>query len=303
MESVKVAITTLRDELEQQREQIQHLHANTARPKPTLPHPEKFNGQSYRWDTWLPSIRAKLRVDGPAIGDDVAQFYYVYLNLESQVQAMVLPQLSHAEETRIWNYSTILEQLARVYDNPNKVQEAEDRLFTLKQGSDSLPAYIAKFERVLHEARGQTWHDVNKISLFRNGLSPTIRNRLAQQLELPRTYQEFLRVVQQLASRSGAPSQPSQPFASRPHAPSISRPLQHAPEPMDVSSMNQIYAFEETALAPAPAARSMSPTLREQYRLQGRCVRCGSYSHWVKDCIVKPFQEGSQELTVFRGGG
>jgi hypothetical protein len=93
-----------------------------------LPDPEKFSGQSYKFDTWLPSIKAKLRIDSEAIGDSIAQFYYVYLNLDSQVQAMVLPQLSQAEESQSWSYMTILDQLSRVYDNPNKVQEAEDKL-------------------------------------------------------------------------------------------------------------------------------------------------------------------------------
>ncbi|KAL5327967.1 hypothetical protein ACEPPN_005673 [Leptodophora sp. 'Broadleaf-Isolate-01'] len=62
-----------------------------------------------------------------AIGDATAQFYYVYLNLESHVQAM----LSQATEVS-HDYNTILDQLTRVYDNPNKVQEAEDKLYTLK---------------------------------------------------------------------------------------------------------------------------------------------------------------------------
>jgi len=40
---------------------------------------EVFAGETakQKFDTWLPSIRAKLRVDGAAIGDSVAQFYYV----------------------------------------------------------------------------------------------------------------------------------------------------------------------------------------------------------------------------------
>jgi hypothetical protein len=67
---------------------------------------------------------------------------------------MVLPQLSQAEESQQWNFTTILDQLARVYNNPNKVQEAEDKLLALKQGTDSLSTYVAKFERVLYEARG-----------------------------------------------------------------------------------------------------------------------------------------------------
>jgi hypothetical protein len=74
----------------------------------------------------------------------------------------------------------------------------------LKQGNESLHAYIAKFERILYEARGQNWPDVNKISTFRNGLSSTIRGRLSQQLNLPRSYSDFIRVVQQLAGKSSS---------------------------------------------------------------------------------------------------
>ena len=92
------------------------------RPKPALPDPEKFTGSAQKkYDTWLPSIKAKLRVDANAIGDQIAQFYYVYLNLESHVQAMVLPQLNQSESSNSWDYNTILDQLARVYDNPNKI--------------------------------------------------------------------------------------------------------------------------------------------------------------------------------------
>ena len=84
------------------------------------------------------------------------------------------------------------------------MQEAEDKLYALKQGTDSLHAYMAKFEQILYEARGQDWLDVNKISLFRNGLNSTLQNRLAQQLNLPRKYSEFIRIVQQLAGRSSS---------------------------------------------------------------------------------------------------
>ena len=45
----------------------------------------------------------------------------MYGNLESTVQAMVLPQLLYAEKQKSWDYKTILEQLERVNDNPNAV--------------------------------------------------------------------------------------------------------------------------------------------------------------------------------------
>ena len=44
---------------------------------------------------------------------------------------MVLPQFSYAEISHVYNYESILSQLLWVYDNPNKVQEAEDKLHYL----------------------------------------------------------------------------------------------------------------------------------------------------------------------------
>ena len=67
-------------------------------------------------------------MDGEAIRDDIAQFYYIYGNLKSTIQAMVLPQLSYAEKQKSWDYKIIPEQLERVNNNPNAVQEAEDAL-------------------------------------------------------------------------------------------------------------------------------------------------------------------------------
>jgi hypothetical protein len=172
MDQVRTAITELREELQHQHDELERQNTEitrqnseitflralltnrsmNTRPKASLPDPDKFTGQAHKFDTWLPAIRAKLQVDGDAIGDATAQFYYVYLNLDSYVQAMVLPQLSLDSSTP--DFNTILAQLARVYDNPNKVQDAEDKLYALKQGTDTLHAYVAKFERILYEARG-----------------------------------------------------------------------------------------------------------------------------------------------------
>lgn len=43
----------------------------------------------------------KLWINADAIGGHIDQFYYMYLNLENSVQAMVLPQLDAAEEQQI----------------------------------------------------------------------------------------------------------------------------------------------------------------------------------------------------------
>jgi hypothetical protein len=206
----------------------------------------------------------------------VAQFYYVYLNLESHVQAMVLPQLGQAEDSQSWDYTTILDQLARVYDNPNKVQEAEDKLFTLKQNTDSISGYIAKFERILYEARGQDWPDVNKISTFRNGLNSTNRARLAQQLHLPRSYTDFVRTVQQLAGKSALP----QALTSGHSGQTTGRPTSQAysgHEPMEINAI------------------SLDLQSMEKY-----CVKCCEYGHLVQNCVAQAKDDDdSSEATDF----
>jgi hypothetical protein len=110
-DGLRAEITTLRVAL---------AKSQASRPRPKLPDPEKFAGSTYKFNTWLPSIKAKLAINGTAIRDATAQFYYVYLNLDSSVQLMVLPQLSYAKHTQSWDYQTILDQRSRVYDNPNK---------------------------------------------------------------------------------------------------------------------------------------------------------------------------------------
>jgi len=98
MASVTPAI--LQQEIAELRQAVAELSNRPHRPKPVLPDPDKFNCTPHRFATWLPSIEAKLLVDGDSIGGSIAQFYYVYLNLESQAQALVLPQLVYVKSTK-----------------------------------------------------------------------------------------------------------------------------------------------------------------------------------------------------------
>ncbi len=68
--------TQVQYEFDQLRAEIATLRIALAQPtkstRPKLLDPEKFTSSSYKFDTWLPSIRAKLRVDSTAIGDATA---------------------------------------------------------------------------------------------------------------------------------------------------------------------------------------------------------------------------------------
>lgn len=90
-----------------------------------------------------------------------------------------MPQLSQAEDSKIYNPQEIISQLARLYDDPHKVREAEDKLQVLKMGdSDHLSAFLAKFERLLYTAKANKWGDNTKIAILRRALNRSVRNKL-----------------------------------------------------------------------------------------------------------------------------
>ena len=264
----EVALHSLQNETAILKDRVATLEATaqaSPRPRQQLPEPAKFDGKAHHFRVWLPAIKAKIRVDGQAIGSEIACFYYVYNNLEALVQAMVLPQLAGAELQEIWYYHTVLSQLSRVYENPNQRQEAEDTLHRLRQNDkEPIASYVAKFERLLYEAEAQDWPDTVKISTLRTGLSQPTRKALSTQLSVPTSYTGFLRVIQQLSRRqlTYANDQDSQQY-----------------DKMDMSAIT---------IGGINAAQSASATQRHQWRDSGRCVRCGSQSHWVANCPQQP---------------
>lgn len=202
IQALNAQVQTLLEKIDHLRNIIDNKPAR--RPKPCLPDPDKFSGAPFTWDTWLPSIQAKLRIDGAAIGGPEAQFFYLYGRLEGKVQSLVTPQLTVAEATQEYDPAALLTQLARIYDDPNKTRDAEDKLQAIKQGEDPLPTYLAKFERLLYKAQANTWPDNTKIALLRRGLNRTTRARLDVQLNVPQQYDAFVATLQKLVSRNSA---------------------------------------------------------------------------------------------------
>lgn len=158
----------------------QLLQAKSAvhRPKACLPDVEKFSGATYTFETWLPSIEAKLRIDGAAIGDLEAQFWYLFSRLDGKIQALVMPQVQQVSETLIFNPQDLLDQLDRIYDDPHKVQQAENALYACHQGKEEgFGLFMVKFERLLYKAKANLWTEPAKISLIRQALNKETSKR------------------------------------------------------------------------------------------------------------------------------
>ncbi|KAM7189382.1 hypothetical protein V8F33_010070 [Rhypophila sp. PSN 637] len=149
-------------------------------PKPRLPNPDKFDGTLSTWEVWYPEMKAKLRIAQQALGEEEAQFWYIYSRLEKKVQALVAPQIAYAEREQSYKTQALFDQLARLCDNPNTKRDAEDKALL------SLPAEANK------------WTDGAKIALLRRQLNDKMKRRLKTQITVPTTYPQFVKLLQQL---------------------------------------------------------------------------------------------------------
>lgn len=260
--------------IEELRTQIQELRQQPPmRTRQVLPEPERFAGRMKDWDIWSMTMRAKLRIDGNAIGNNEAQFYYIYSSLGTKIQGLVLNFVRHAQEKEEWKPLALLDYLGRSYDDPNKIKKAGQRLMEFRQDSTSIAAYIPQFERILYEAGANAWPDDARITTLVGGLNKYTRQRLDAQLTLPTNYDDFVRTLQTLGNQFG-------------------------PVHNDNSNGNgNAMEWEPVSVSATKTAPAVSREQRQTWRDQGKCVRCGSNKHWVKECKSLPTRSRSSSVS------
>jgi hypothetical protein len=141
-------------------------------------------------DEWLVSIRAKLRIDGAAIGDEYARFHYVYSRLAPGPKRTMLPYVKRAQDNSDCAADAFVTHVQSTFEDPNKVKKAGQRLTRIRQGRRSIAAYVPEFERTLFEARADLWPDDARIILLAASLNQDTQDRLEGK-DWPETYTQF----------------------------------------------------------------------------------------------------------------
>jgi hypothetical protein len=76
------------------------------------------------------------------------------------------------------NYDTFLMVIDRVFGDQQNTEEAAHNLIHLRQGQSTLSEYIVKFRELSVK---MTWNESALLSMFKEGLSFSIKNVLATQ--------------------------------------------------------------------------------------------------------------------------
>jgi Retrotransposon gag protein len=274
------------------------LRASGKRPKPTLPDPPKFSGKRTEWGAWKLEMKLKLRVDAAAIGGPVEQLIYVYSRLEGDAWQMTKSYVEAAADSPTANPADLIAYMERAYGDPNQKERATNKLSSMRQGKDSVAAFLPKFERTLAEADGAEWSDVVKINTLKRMLNREVLEALIA-TDLPRDYHEFTRLILRTDARMRALKDSR--FGSSMEKTSARPPTAATPaggDPMDWEATTKKVTASATA-GDKRRAQWVTKEVIEKRRAANQCLRCGSKDHFIKGCNQLPAKPpGSQKPKV-----
>ena len=227
-----------------------------SRPRQALPDVELLQGTA-DLDEWLVSIRAKLRIDGAAIGDEYARFHYVYSRLAPGPKRTMLPYVKRAQDANDCAADAFVAYVQSTFEDPNQAKKAGQRLTKIRQGKRSIATYIPEFERLLFQARADKWPDEARIVLLVTSLNRETQDRLEGK-DWPETYTQFTAFLRRQESAFVNTSETASMAYQQPDD-----------DPMDVD-----------------ISRLRTPAKRHRLT-KDQCARCGEKGHWAKDCKAK----------------
>ena len=233
---------------------------------------------------------AKVKIEGHLIGDKVAQFYYVHSRLRDKALQMASPYISQYVTLSAYDPHDLIRYLSTIYDDSNRAKRALRTLHSLQQSEKAVFAhFLPVFEKSLSEAGGLQWPDNVKINHLYNALSKGLKRTLIP-VQLPSTYFDYVRKVQELAAR----------YESLEKSTSYSNNSNNSSQKADKAAVEndsmdwepvttQSAALKEADKAlKGKRAKWVPPAEIQKRKKEGRCYRCGRKECRAPRCPLLP---------------
>ena len=264
-----------------------------------LPHPEPFDGKDKSlFEPWKTSVVAKVKIEGHLIGDHVAQFYYVHSRLRDKALQMASPYINQCVSLLTYDPHDLIRYLSTIYDDPNRAERALRTLHSLQQSEKAVFAhFLPVFEKSLSEAGGLQWPDNVKINHLYNALSKGLKRTLIP-VQLPSTYFDYVRRVQELAARYESLDKPSSNSTNSNHRGQDKAAVEE--DSMDWEPVTaQSAALEKANKAlKGKRAKWVSQDEIQKRKKEGRCMRCGRRECRIPKCPLSPAKPPGKQVQV-----
>ena len=279
--------------------------APAMKPKPSLPNPPKFDGNRQKFRVWELEMKEKLHNDSEAIGTDRQKFALIFACLGSVPQTTVAA-FYQAGEHYAYAPDKFMNYLASCYGDPNIERRALGRLENLCQkDSEGFASFLPRFEKELADSGGSVWPDQVRINYLDRALNEEMAGYLVSLPGLPNTYPEYVRALQDLASRMDshrhrrtvkarrAPEGPATATdrGSRAAVTPSSPPKQGGAmdwEPTNAVQLTKAALKKDNDKLKGKRAKWVTGEEMKSRRAEGRCLRCGRTGCAVPKCPLKP---------------
>ena len=273
------------------------------RPKHKLKDPDPFDGKDNSlFPQFEGKLKAKLNVDGAAIGNESEQIWYAFNLLKDDAAARIHLWMDAYEETAEFTKAAFFEQIRFAFKDHAIRDKAIAKLNTLRQGRRSFQELLTEFDRLLLEAGGYGWDDKVKKGYLRAAINNELREKLitmdeaesyvdycGQVKRVGDRIEEHKRIVRSWPQNENRGQQSSRPpIVPRHSMPAVER-MDWEPTPAGQTRVN----YTEVR-----RARWVSEEEKDKRKKEGRCLRCGALGHLISKCPYRPAARPPQAANV-----
>lgn len=271
------AINELQTQLEAHRTTIRVLSQAPAQQyTKVISWPKEFDGTRSKLQRYIKQVRRHTA----SYTDEQSKLRLAFRFLVGDALAQVHMYVRD-DRVELDDLAALITILENAFGNPNRVAEAEAKLFAISQGSRDFRSYYAEFQRYASKV---AWCESAKLATLRIGLSYQLKENLIHIWPLPTTIAEYATVCRNLDAKL---RQLNAEFPQQEN-------LQPRPAPVaqaTTAAPTAAATTSTTATGTAPGAVDLSTTPRRISRkeitrrmAERRCYRCGEIGHMVRNC-------------------
>lgn len=251
----------------------------STRASERLPDPEKFNGERKDLRRFVSQIKEKLTVNLDRFPTPQSRCAYVTSRLAGQPYSQILPYIQDGV-CQLPDYHNILDILERAFGDPNRINNARNELYRLRQTNREFSTFFAEFQRLALEGE---MPEESLPTMLEQAINRELRAMLLHHDPPSRQYLPFAQFLQSLENRRRLYENPPA-LTPRTYAQTMKERAPASAAPGAYPARR-----EETAIPPPPRGDPMDLSAQRTPPVNGRkerreCFRCGSPNHRVRDC-------------------
>lgn len=254
------------------------------RPKAVLPDVTKFDGTDKTlYPQFAGSLRAKLEIDGEAIGGEKEKVWYGFGRLKGEGASRVFPWIEHAQRTNNLTVEALFHQMDIAFQDPRTQEKALATLNKTKQRTTPFGEFLGQFDRLLLEADGWGWPDNIKKGYLKAAISTTLLTAMVGTREAV-SYEGYCDQLRMTSDQLDEVKEKKKLF--------VRTKDRVGPMTSPKGEVNDVMDWEPSTGASAARSKRQEPRWAsddeiDRRRREGLCLRCGEEGHRVRQCRTK----------------